>query len=291
MTWNQIAEFTLTQNWQYTAPLAGRLFRFRHLTSDPESRGLVSQGFLNETFELLDTRRINPKNQHDLIDFVCPDELIGYRRLALKLNTFSTTSWTVAIDVFEAVDPTNEPTLLSLAIDDHEADLTAHSQYVDSTELLVALADRVKTSDLTAALADKVTTAALMTALAANANRITLTAQTTDATLTEIVTPQRVLIHANSSAGYEISLVGHSTAATPEFIYWLGSGALYRGAAAASTVLQTATGTRRSSLGNGTNWTPTVTADTVNGGLKIQVKGDAGKTIKWVASVQLTEVW
>jgi hypothetical protein len=161
---------------------------------------------------------------------------------------------------------------------------------VTTSVLAAALADKVTTSALAAALADKVTTSALAAAIASGTG-LTLTAQTTDATLTEMVTPQRVLIHANSSAGYEIRLTGHSMGLVQEFIYWLGSGAIYRGASPSSTILQTATGTKRSTLGNGTNWTPTISADTVNGGLKIQVKGDPLKTIKWVAIVQLTEVY
>jgi hypothetical protein len=168
---------------------------------------------------------------------------------------------------------------------------TALAAKADLAAMTTALAAKADLAAMTTALAAKADLAAMTTALAAKADTITLSVQTSDATLTEMVTPQRVLIHANSSAGYEIQLTGHSMGAIPEFIYWLGSGALYRGALPATTVLQTATGTKRSTLGNGTNWTPLLSADTVNGGLKIQVKGDAAKVIKWVASIKLTEVW
>jgi hypothetical protein len=105
-----------------------------------------------------------------------------------------------------------------------------------------------------------------------------------------MVIPQRLLIPANSSAGYEIQLIAQSMGTVPEFVYWLGSGAFYRRATAASTVLQNTNFTRRSSAGNGSAWVITIAADTVNGGIKVQVKGDVGKTIKWVASVKITEV-
>jgi hypothetical protein len=284
--WRQIGIFTLNQNWQYSRPIDGILFRVRHLNVT-QTRGQIAQGVLeNGDLQLFEKQRLLSSDQPDLFEFVTPLEP-GKRRIALRADAFST-PWRVALDYYEG--GTVAPDYLAL----HNAHLNAaspHPQYLNNSALASALADRVTTSALTAALADKVTTSALMTALAANAEVVTLSVQTSDATLTEMVSPQRILIHANSVAGYEIYLTGRSAAATPEFIYWIGSGAIYRGSDASSTVLQTATGTRRSSLGNGTNWTPTVTADTVNGGLKIQVKGDAGKTVKWLASVQLTEVW
>jgi hypothetical protein len=339
MTWNQIGEFTLTQNWQYTAPLAGQLFRIRHLTTDPDARGLLSQGFLSESIELLDTRRISPKGQHDLIVFECPEELTSERRIAVKLNNFATTSWTLAIDVFEVETPIDEGVLLVLAIAAHASDLEAHSnkadsaaleaaiaahesaqnphpEYALSAELEAALASRVTDAELSLATADfvtsstfvealtsrvtgaeladaianKVTTNQLAAALATKQSAITLTVQTTDATTTEMVIPQRILIPANSSAGYEIQLIAQTMGSVSEFVYWLGSGAFHRRATAASTVLQNSTSTRRSSAGNGSSWVISTSADTINGGLKLQVKGEAGKTIKWVASVKITEV-
>jgi hypothetical protein len=303
MTWNQIAEFTLTQNWQYTAPLAGQLFRLRHLTTDPEARGLLSQGFLSQSIELLDTRRIAPKGQHDLIIFECPEELTSERRIAVKLNNFATTSWTLAIDVFEVETPVDEGALLVLAIAAHASDLEAHSNKADTSalaaaladkvtdvELSAALADKVTDVELSAALADKVTDVELSAALATRQSTITMTAQTTDATTTEMVLPQRLLIPANSAAGYEINLIAQSMGSVLEFVYWLGSGAFHRRATTASTVLQNSTSTRRSSAGNGSSWVIATSADTVNGGLKLQVRGEVGKTIKWVASIKITEV-
>lgn len=305
MSWSQIGEFTLTQNWQYTAPLAGQLFRLRHLTTDQEARGLLSQGFLGETLELLDTRRISPKGQHDLIMFDCPDELLTERRIAVKLNSFSTTSWTVAIDVFLFGEPVDTSALVAIVMAAHEQDVSAHSQYVDAMELAAAIADRVTNTELaaaiadlvdntelTAAIADKVTAAQMTAALLGKADVLNLTLTTIGNTLTEMNSPQRVTVKPNSTTGYELHLTAQNmnNAGNPEYIHWFGTGTLTRGASAASTVLNSATGTRRSSAGNGSNWGPTLTADTVNGGLKIQVKGDLTKTVKWAVSVQLFEV-
>jgi hypothetical protein len=205
------------------------------------------------------------------------------------------------------------------AIAAHESAQNPHPEYALSTELEAALvsqvtgadlaaaiADRVTVADLAATIADLVTTSALTAAitnfvtstqlsaaLASKSNSITLTTTTTGNALTEMNNPQRVILKPNSTAGYEIHLTGQTmnNSGNPEYIYWIGSGALTRGATAASTVLQTQTAVRRSSSSNGINWSPDLTADTVNGGLKIRVPGFPNKTVKWVASVQLFEVF
>jgi hypothetical protein len=176
---------------------------------------------------------------------------------------------------------------------DAAAVTTALATKADAAAMTTALATKADAAAMTAALADKVSTAALTAALADKDGVITLTVQTTDNSLTEMVTPQRVILRANSTTGYEITLVGQRmNVSTPEFIYWLGSGAITRGATAADTNIPNATtSTRRSATTNGMQWNPTISADTVNGALKIQVKGSSGMTIKWVAKVKLTEVW
>jgi hypothetical protein len=176
---------------------------------------------------------------------------------------------------------------------DAAAMTTALATKADAAAMTTALATKADAAAMTTALADKVSTAALTAALADKDGVITLTVQTTDNSLTEMVTPQRVILRANSTTGYEITLVGQRmNVSTPEFIYWLGSGAITRGATAADTNIPNATtSTRRSATTNGMQWNPTISADTVNGALKIQVKGSSGMTIKWVAKVKLTEVW
>lgn len=204
--------------------------------------------------------------------------------LDLKADTFSVLS--------ALADKADLATLAAALVLKADSSVTtaAIALKADSATMAAALALKVDTVTAAAALALKVDTATLTAALATKADTITLTGQTTDATLTELTTPQRVLIKPNSSVGYEIRLVGHNVGATQEFIYWLGSGAIYRGSSSSTTVLQTQTGTRRSSLLDGVNWTPTISADTVNGALKIQVKGAASKTVNWIASVQILEV-
>jgi hypothetical protein len=182
---------------------------------------------------------------------------------------------------------------LAAAIAAHESAQNPHPEYALSAELEAALVSRITGAELAAAITNLVTSAQLSAALANKSNAIVLTTTTTGNALTEMNNPQRVILKPNSTAGYEIHLTGQTmnNSGNPEYIYWIGSGALTRGATAASTVLQTQTAVRRSSSSNGINWSPDLTADTVNGGLKIRVPGFPNKTVKWVASVQLFEVF
>jgi hypothetical protein len=310
MGWEVLTTLTVSREWQVSPPVAGAIFRVRHLTLLYGDE-LISQALLSGSeLSIFDVRSTYANIEPEIFSFVSFAGMVD-RRIAIKSLVQDAVPWMVVIERYVLEDnPSDHPVSFgdfsaALAA---KADLTAMTAALaakanvaamtsalaakaDLAAMTAALALKADLAAMTAALAVKADLTAVTAALALKPDSLTLTVQTSDATLTEMVIPQRILIHANSSAGYEIRLTGHSMGATPEFIYWLGSGAIYRGAAASTTILQTATGTRRSSLGNGTNWTPLVSADTVNGALKIQVKGDASKVIKWVASIQLTEVW
>jgi hypothetical protein len=344
-TWVQVAQITLTKDWQFTPVTAGQFFRVRHVQGRRVFSGWVVQADISNPASptLAEARALFCKEQSDLYEFPIP-VAFGARAIGVKRLDDSLVPWVVAVDVlsFDVGENPNvyqefsgaAAALMNLlqdrglaeiveAIAAHEAAANPHPEYVSEGDLATALVDLVTDAQLTAALATKadvadvaiigaalatkadlaalvdlVTDAQLTAALATKADaaaladqHIVLTTTTSGNTLTEMTTPQRVLIQPNSTAGYEIWLTGQNMAAgATEYIYWLGSGALKRGASAASTALFSATGTRRSSGGSGSSWTPTISADTINGGLKIQVKGDPGKTVKWVARVQLTEV-
>jgi hypothetical protein len=336
MGWEVLTTLTVSREWQVSPPVAGAIFRVRHLTLLYGDE-LISQALLSGSeLSIFDVRSTYANIEPEIFSFVSFAGMVD-RRIAIKSLVQDAVPWMVVIERYVLEDnPSDHPvsfgdfsaalaakadlTAMTAALAAKanvaamtsalaakadlaamtaalalKADLAAMTAALavkaDLTAVTAALALKADLAAMTAALAVKADLTAVTAALALKPDSLTLTVQTSDATLTEMVIPQRILIHANSSAGYEIRLTGHSMGATPEFIYWLGSGAIYRGAAASTTILQTATGTRRSSLGNGTNWTPLVSADTVNGALKIQVKGDASKVIKWVASIQLTEVW
>jgi hypothetical protein len=316
--WVEVAQFTLTKNWQFTNAVEGKFFRVRHLQGRRVFSGWIAQADISDPAvpTLAEVRSLYCKEQGDLYEFPTPIAF-GSRAIGVKRLDDSLSLWTLAIDVLDFSVEENPnvyqefsgaaAALMDLlqgrdfadilaAIAAHEAAENPHPEYALSTELEAALVSRVTDSELATVIANFVTSSQLAAAIADLAlekkqNVITLTQTTLNGSLVEMTVPQRVLIRANSTAGFEVWITGHSQGTTPEFIYWVGSGAIYRRDTAASTVMVSLTGKKQAVLGNGNNWSPTLSADTVNGGLRIQVKGDPGKSVKWVARVHLTEAY
>ena len=72
---------------------------------------------------------------------------------------------------------------------------------------------------------------------------------------------------------------------------WTISGAIKRGANAASTAMVgTPTVTMTHNDAGAATWTVAVTADTTNGGIKVEVTGAASTTIRWVCKIETTEM-
>lgn len=152
MPWNQIAEFTLSQSWQYTAPVNGRLFRVRHINAPANGRALIAQSSIDgQVLQLFNQQRLTAKVQHDLFDFELPPGMESERAIALKLIAFEQSPWTVAIDVLEPADAQEQQDLLDwlqalvdtkedsgtaiARLTEHVEDLDPHPQYVRDSEI------------------------------------------------------------------------------------------------------------------------------------------------------------
>jgi hypothetical protein len=185
MPWVQVAEFQLSQTWQYTAPVAGRLFRVRHLQIATEGSALLSQAFLDEgTLQLFGTQRLRAKAQYDLFDFVLLSGLENQRCIAAKLSTFTEVGWTIAIDLLEPENAQEQETLLATLqalidtkedvnvaadlLQSHLDDLNPHGQYATTAGLTAAIAplsEAIDTKADAAALESKVDTTVFQAAL------------------------------------------------------------------------------------------------------------------------------
>jgi hypothetical protein len=100
-------------------------------------------------------------------------------------------------------------------------------------------------------------------------------------------TSNQVILSNNSAYRFKGTIIGKQSGST-NVAAWDVDGIIVRGANAASTTL---------SLGNVTlvqntpAWgTPTLAADTTNGGLRVQVTGAAATNIQWTAIIDTTEV-
>jgi hypothetical protein len=118
--------------------------------------------------------------------------------------------------------------------------------------------------------------------------------RTTDATLTNFTidgtgaaTNNQLILNNNSSYRFKGTIIAKQTA-TVNVAAWDIDGLLVRGANAAATTLLISNVTL---VQNTPAWgTPTLAADTTQGGLRIQIQGAVATNIQWVANIQTTEV-
>lgn len=113
----------------------------------------------------------------------------------------------------------------------------------------------------------------------------TATTLTTDSSAAS--TNNQVILSNQSAYGFTGTIVGKQSGSTNAAM-WKVEGLIARGANAASTVLTTSTVTL---VSNAPGWgTPTLAADTTNGGLQIQVIGATTTNIQWTGVIETTEV-
>ena len=119
--------------------------------------------------------------------------------------------------------------------------------------------------------------------------------QTSDATATVLTTDNtapgttdQVILPNNSAYAFTGTVVARQQASGgTASAAWKVEGLIRREANAASTVLVASTVT---AIDNTPGWTLALSADTTNGGLKIEATGAAATNIRWVATVQTSEV-
>jgi hypothetical protein len=121
---------------------------------------------------------------------------------------------------------------------------------------------------------------------------------TTDATATTLVsnivdsgttpgTTNQVILPNNSGYRFKGTIVGKKSGTT-DVAAWDIDGLIVRGANAAATTLVVS---NVNVVDNTPAWgTPTLAADTTNGGLRVQVIGAASTNIRWTATIETTEI-
>ncbi len=121
--------------------------------------------------------------------------------------------------------------------------------------------------------------------------------QTTDATSTRLTsnpsaagTTNQVILPNNSAYTFQGTCVANVTGGG-DSSGWKFEGVIKRGANAASTALVAAVTPLviAQDVGAAT-WVLAITADTTNGGIKVEVTGAAATTIRWVTKIETTEV-
>ena len=121
---------------------------------------------------------------------------------------------------------------------------------------------------------------------------------TTDATAVALSTSNsaasttnQVILPNNSAYSFSGTIIAReSAAAGSDYASWEIKGALLRDANAASTVLGNGIQNKLYATSGASAWAIALSADTTNGGLAITVTGAASTNIRWVATVNTSEV-
>jgi len=126
---------------------------------------------------------------------------------------------------------------------------------------------------------------ALMGATTDATAKVLTTNDTTAGTTNQVILPN------NSAYSFSGTIIAReSAAAGSDYASWEIKGALLRDANAASTVLGNGIKNKLYASAGASAWDIALTADTTNGGLKIEVTGAAATNIRWVATVNTSEV-
>ena len=132
------------------------------------------------------------------------------------------------------------------------------------------------------------------------AGNYVLSNSTTDATATVLVTDyewatpstiNQVVLPNNSCYGFTGTVIARENSiATNDFAVWEIKGGAVRAASASTTALGTYNINKISESAGAANWSIALSADTTNGAVAITVTGEASHSIRWVATVNTTEV-
>ncbi len=99
----------------------------------------------------------------------------------------------------------------------------------------------------------------------------------------------RLVLDDNSTWTYRITVTAHRTDLNDGHAGYTVAGVIFRNSGVATTALQ-GTPNKMVLAESNPSWDINITADTVNGSLKITVIGEAGKTIRWLALVETVEI-
>jgi len=132
----------------------------------------------------------------------------------------------------------------------------------------------------------------------AQAGTFVLRSDTTDATPEALTTSNttagttnQIILPNNSAYSFSGTIIARQQAsAGSDYASWEIKGALLRDANAASTVLGNGIKNKLYASAGASAWDIALTADTTNGGLAITVTGAAATNIRWVATVNTSEV-
>ena len=132
----------------------------------------------------------------------------------------------------------------------------------------------------------------------AQGGQFILRADTTDATAEALTTnnataaaTNQVVLPNNSVYGFTGTIIARENSAqTNDFAVWEVKGGAVRAASASTTALGSYNINKISESTGAATWSIAISADTTNGAIAFTVTGEASHSIRWVATINTTEV-
>jgi trimeric autotransporter adhesin len=132
----------------------------------------------------------------------------------------------------------------------------------------------------------------------AQTSKFVLRSDTTDATAEALTTnnatastDNQVILPNNSVYGFTGTIIARENSAqTNDFAVWEVKGGAVRAASASTTALGSYNINKISESTGAANWSIAISADTTNGAIAFTVTGEAAHSIRWVATINTTEV-
>ena len=132
----------------------------------------------------------------------------------------------------------------------------------------------------------------------AQTGKFVLRSDTTDATPEALTTnngtantTSQVVLPNNSVYGFTGTIIARENSAqTNDFAVWEVKGGAVRAASASTTALGSYNINKISESTGAANWSIAISADTTNGAIAFTVTGEASHSIRWVATINTTEV-
>ncbi|PAX60040.1 hypothetical protein [Brunnivagina elsteri] len=111
MAWLALGEINLTQDWEFTIPVVGEVFRIIHKpinnTDNKYLKAVVAQGFVDEKLNIFNPQRLSYRSESEIFTFYFPSG-IAQQKLCLKRLDYTDIDWIIEAEVYQAANPLEE---------------------------------------------------------------------------------------------------------------------------------------------------------------------------------------
>lgn len=109
MSWVSLGSFKLVNNWQFSAPSEGEIFRINHelIQNNGNSvRGVIAQGFEDERVNIFNPKLFSYREETEIFTFYFP---LGLKQHSLCLKRLDAvkSDWLVNVEVFQSGNAQN----------------------------------------------------------------------------------------------------------------------------------------------------------------------------------------